>query len=350
MFTAYHIFAYILIIATILLQKTKKQIVPFWILVAILVFFTGVREPGNYADLSNYQRYYETGEQTDYGFGFGSVNLGYEILNTVLRLLGFPFQFFLFVVAFYIYVSYAKFIVKYSPYILLSLTLLFFTGYMFSLIILRQFIAVCIGLTSFKYVIKRNQLKFLLTVVVAILFHSTGAILLPVYYLYGIKINKRNILLLLGAFVTISALFAIVANYLASFSAYYSNYIGRETEASLVRTIMKLYIMIVFVLALRKSVFDKNINFLLLICLAFNVVLYMGGNAIYGLYRLRTYFEISEIIGIPIILYYIRGFATFHKLCFRILVFIYMVLLFISFDRMVYNDEILYDRVYSWCF
>lgn len=349
-FTAYHIIFYVLLLSTIVLYKSKEQKVLLWIMVTFLIFFTGLRNHVNYADLANYLIYYDTGEQVDLGFGTGAVNWGYEILNKSLRYFDLPFQVLLFLISFFIYASYAKFIDKYSPNKMLSLTIFYLTGYMFSLIILRQFIAVCIGLLSFKYVIERKQLKFLLAIGAALLFHSTAIILAPVYYLYGIKTNKRNMALLFAVFVAFAVTFSVVSNSLAGLSEYYSHYVGKEEETSIVRTLMKTYIMILFVLILKKDVVKKNINFLLLICLALNVLVYIGGNAIFGLYRLRIYFEISEIIGIPVALYYTRKMPPCQNIAYNSLIFIYFCLLFMSFDRMVNNEDILFTKEYSWCF
>lgn len=337
-------------LSTIVLYKSKDQRVLLWIMVTFLIFFTGLRNHENYADLANYLIYYDTGEQVDLGFGTGAVNWGYEMLNKSLKYFNLPFQVLLFVIAFFIYVTYAKYIDKNSPNKMLSLTLFYLTGYMFSLIILRQFIAVCIGLFSFKYVIERNHLKFLLAIGAALLFHSTAIILVPVYYLYGIKTNKKNMALLFAVFIVFTVSFSVVSNSLAGLSEYYSHYVGKEEETSIVRTLMKTYIMVLFVLILKKDALKKNINFLLLICFAFNVLVYIGGNAIYGLYRLRTYFEISEIIGIPVMLYYTRKMPFHLSVVYNSLILIYFCLLFMSFDRMVNNEDILYTKNYSWCF
>lgn len=350
MFTAYHFILYLLLISTILISYKKGEEKFFWGLVAIMIFFAGLRYSGDYTDLGVYLYYYQTGEEIDQGFGTGAIHWGFKALNIVVGGLGLPFQFLLFIIAFFIYFTYAKYIRNNSPNKLLSLTIFYLTGFVFSLILLRQFIAVCIGLKAFQYVIKRKQIAFLITVGVALLFHFTALVLLPVYYLYGIRPSKKNLLILFVSFIGIILAFNVVALYMASFSEYYAHYIGKETESSIVRLFMKIYIMAIYIFSLKKCAIEKNINFLLLICLALNVIIYAGGSAVFGLFRLRTYFEISEIIGIPVILLYARSLSSGYRMLTRGLVFVYFILLILSFDRMVNNTDIIYTTDYHWCF
>jgi hypothetical protein len=332
------------------LHKDSKRNIWFWGGIFTLILFAGLRAPGNYTDLDGYEVLYKTGEPIDYGFGTDSVNVGYQTVNDFLNRLGIPFQFFLFVIAFWIYFLFGKFISKYSPDILLSLCIFYLIDFSFSLVLLRQFIAVSIGLLSFKYVIERKQIEFIICCLLALSFHSTSIVLFPIYYIYGIKTTRRNIIILLALTIGTTIAFNIITNFMASFTEYYANYIGKETESSVARTLMKTYILLVFIMALGKDVFLKNINFLLLICLVLNVVIYIGGTEVFGLYRLRTYFEISEIIGIPVILRYAKRKPPFLKLSLTTMTFVYGILLFITFLRMVDNEDIFYNKTYSLFF
>lgn len=350
MFTAYHIVLYLLFIISICLSSGSKKRMWFWICIIMLIFFAGLRLPSNYTDLDGYEILYKTGEPVDYGFGTESVNIGYQTLNDIFHKIGFPFQFFLFFIGFLIYFSYGKFITKYSPNILLSLCIFYMIDFSFSLILLRQFIAVSIGLLSFKYVIERKQLNFLICALLALSFHSTAIILFPIYYIYGIQTTKTNIIVLTILTVIITLAFNVITNYIASFTEYYANYIGKETESSVARTLMKIYILLVYIMALGRDVFKKNINYLLLICLVLNVVIYIGGTEVFGLYRIRAYFEISEIIGIPVILSYASKKTFSTNLTLKTMVFLYGGLLFWTFMRMVDNEDIYYSNIYSLFF
>lgn len=75
----------------------------------------------------------------------------------------------------------------------------------FSMNGMRQALAMSICLLSFEFVKKRKIVWFLLTVLLAILFHKTAVVFVIVYFIYGMKWNFKNISLITVAFAAFCA-------------------------------------------------------------------------------------------------------------------------------------------------
>jgi len=61
----------------------------------------------------------------------------------------------------------------------------------------RQILALSIILYSYKYIVERNLLKYVLLILFASIFHNTALIFIPIYFLRYIKLNWKTILLYL---------------------------------------------------------------------------------------------------------------------------------------------------------
>ena len=96
-----------------------------------------------------------------------------------------------------------------------ALSLVIYVGlfYLISCSIVRQAIAVSICLYAYKYVVRRSFSKYLLCIVIAVLFHYSSAVALVIYPVYHWLKIKHVILGLIAAVVLRNALFAILATY-----------------------------------------------------------------------------------------------------------------------------------------
>lgn len=350
MFTIYHIIFYLVFLSCCILKNNRDQQNWFWFCVWLIIILTGIRDITNYSDLANYQSYYKTGEIEDFMMAY-DINFGFDYLNKFFYGLGFSFQSFLFLVGAFIIGAYGWFINKYSTNRLLSFAIFILINYVMSLAALRQFMACAVILFAIDAAIKRRIVPYLIYVFIAFSFHTSAIVVLPVYFIFGVNINKRTKWILLGATVLITVGLNIIAANLSAINGYYANYLNEENENSVYRTLMKLFICLLYFYALRDRIFEKDMRFMLLICLIINVVLYMGGSQISGLYRLRNYFEISEIIGIPLILRYSNAAVGVKRLILRGGVIAYLVLLFISFTGILSSDGIVINSgVYKTIF
>ena len=185
-------------------------------------------DPLSVPDLPSYQDLFFELKRTK-GFAFFSlegieqidIEPGYLLLTKLVSLLSNSFVIFLLCVSIIIIGSYFFVIKKYSPYTFISVIMLLLTSFNQSIFVLRQHIAMGLCLLTIPFVVKREQIKFLLIVFVAFLFHRTAVIWIPVYYLYGLK-KDRNLLMIgfLGGIVSYLFANVIYGSILKSFSAY----------------------------------------------------------------------------------------------------------------------------------
>ncbi|HAK42626.1 MAG TPA: hypothetical protein DCM59_07875 [Clostridium sp.] len=61
---------------------------------------------------------------------------------------------------------------------------------------IRQSIAMAICLFSYKYLLRRNFIKYVLIILIAGMFHYSAFILLPLYFIVKIDINPRSLFIL----------------------------------------------------------------------------------------------------------------------------------------------------------
>lgn len=121
-----------------------------------------------------------------------------EFLHGVLRKLVITIfrdpQVYFFITAFFIAGAYFLALRKYSPNFVLGV-LLFYTGSYFSANnITRQYIAIAISLFGIKYIIDNKPWNFFLCVLLALGFHASAVVVIPLYFLSKNKFTKNHII------------------------------------------------------------------------------------------------------------------------------------------------------------
>jgi len=325
---AFSLLILFVVIMSIIGNKSEQYNI-YWILVLLLIVFCGIRDPFVFRDMPNYYSYFKFGYFED-GEADDNVNVGFWLLNVIVKCIISNFIFFSFLTSFIIIKIYSWFILKYSINAYLSLVLFVFLAYFSCFFLLRQYLAVPFTLIAFYYLLQRNQIKFLLWTIIATSFHTSALIILPMYYVYSLPINKRNIIVLFISSIILAALLHTVASFVMSFSEYYSQYLSKEYEANVIRLVMKAFYVFLLLYSLRMKAFDKQINFLLLLCALVECILYFGSSGIDGICRLRAYFELGEFIGVPVILAEATSAEGNKRYLIRIGAYAYIVLIFLS--------------------
>ncbi|EIM05716.1 polysaccharide polymerase [Planococcus antarcticus DSM 14505] len=243
-------------------------------------------------------------------------------LRKIISLITDDPQWYFAITGFFIVTSFLVFIYKYSPNVYLSV-MIFFTigGYFTSHNITRQYIAVAICLYAFSYLISRNPIKYFSLIFIAITFHTSAVVMIPLYFLVKIRINLK-IVLLYFILITFGAfLYDFLAPLIHSL-IYSDSYIevGYGTEGASIYNILlplflltfllyiyyikkeSLYSEIPFDIALSKRNFLINtllhmgfLSFLIMILSVTNMLI---------LSRLSNYFMISYLIIIPMAINY----------------------------------------------
>lgn len=324
-------------------KKGRRGLYVFAIL--LLILFSALRNGFLYPDISNYYDYFNG----QYRLSDENMGVGYRLLNTVCHWFSSSFQFVLIVISVFVVGCYGKVIKEYSPYIWFSLFLYVLINYYPSFFILRQYLALAVCLLSLKYIIKRDSVRFGIYTLVAFSFHATALLIVPLYFLYGMKATKMNMSLLAAGSVFFVVAFMSIADYVNLFSAYYAHYFETEVEEGMwQRTLLKIYIAGVYLFTLRKKFYDEGINRLVFYGMVFNVVICIAAMNIFSAHRLREYFSYADYIGVAIILKEASRIKTIKKPIVFFLVLVYVAALAISFNSFVQSNNMNNDYEFFW--
>lgn len=124
---------------------------------------------------------------------------GYVLLNKLLSLLSREPRMLLVGMSFLILFPFFRWFHAESSVPMLSLICFVALGFWdMSMYIYRQWCAMALLTFSYRYIRKRQFKLFLILVVVAMFFHRTAAVALPLYFLYGLKLDKRLLMIAAG--------------------------------------------------------------------------------------------------------------------------------------------------------
>lgn len=154
-----------------------------WLLIVILGFFCGLRIWGN--DTGSYIEIYEhltpTIDNLDKSTLEFSSAIGYNVLNSLFKTLGFSAQDMLMFYAFATAIPYVLFVRRYSTSFAFGVFLMFATGfYTFSLAAIKQCMATGLCLLAINAAIDKKWIRYFLFVGLGSLFHPYAIIYLLV--------------------------------------------------------------------------------------------------------------------------------------------------------------------------
>ena len=323
-------------------ENKARQKCVFMILVCIeLICFAGVRAFDIGADTEMYIKalnYYSTfshdsilSQKLVYPFAFEK---GYFFFTKVCAWVSMNETTFLVVIAMLMYIPVCIFIYKYSENPLISIYVYFaFSCFTYSLGIFRQMIAISIVLFGVSYIEKRKAIHYILTIFVAMTFHTTAIIMLPFYWIVQIKFKHRLHLIFLIELILLLTSRQIILIEL-KFIPKYENYIDSKWDVQggsyLMLIVYNFIVIVAYFMAIReKNKKDNlmNISVCASICALFLTVLgYAMG--IFG--RIVPYYSIFLLVLIPKIL---NDYCGRSKIVVHILAVICLVVMFYFVNR-----------------
>lgn len=218
----------------------------------------------------------------------------------------------------------------------ISIFIFLCTGFITSFNIMMQMIAVSISTLSYRYIFKKDFLKFLLVIFLASSFHSTALLLIPVYFLW-VKgdenqltlFNKRTLI-----FIPIFLIFILNIEHLMSlltnmdiFSDY-SDYALENNRGSNRDIIIKfMFLILVFILRKQLILHDKR-NKLFIIFILLNFIIGLTGGFSPFIKRMGLYFEVSQIILFPTIIKLYKNSKERAIVGFLVLTYIVLLMTF----------------------
>jgi hypothetical protein len=338
----YHITVYIIFFLYALNYVTgnsrKNNIQLFNIGVLVLLTVDVLKDPYMYPDIGNYSDYLKYGVMDISGAG-DNFNIGYSFLNKIYRAFSDDFIYFNILIAIFIVVVYTNEIKRYSVNPVYSLLLYTLIIYFYSYWLLRQALAIVFVFYSFRYILSRNLKKYIIVMVLAVSMHTTAIAAAPLYYLYNVKPSLRNAIISFVAVAIATFGFKSIVTMVVGAGSYYTRYFDMDGDDTTLRLISKIFFVVLYVYTLRKNCI-KGLNYILLICAICGVYVYMAGSTIFGIFRLRQYFEIAEVLGLPLIIYYSRFLrGKFQRICIKTSVLAYFVIMVMTCIRFIESSN-----------
>jgi transmembrane protein EpsG len=242
------------------------------------------------------------------------------------------------VVVFFIYSLIASFILLGAKklinkkYVGLSFFLYLCVFWLYGYNGLRQAIAISILFFSICYVVEKKFWPFILIVILAISFHKTALLFLPVYFLYNhknLKIEKINLLFFVLGIVLV-AVFLKQTSYLIGMESYIQSKYAKAASDNQLSAISQIYqsliLLIPFFIWRKKLICIDQVNRLYFNILYLYLFVQILSFQITLASRLGLYFE---IIIIPISLQIIkicREKRTTTNLLFELYVYFYLII------------------------
>ena len=198
-------------LATVLLAKffmgtldsdsSKKRFLIFVGLIVVFVAGSRYATTAGVGDINNYYRLYSRMASISFSelFSSSSMEPGYLLFNKIFSLVLPWTQTIMYAVsAVCVFFSF-RFIYKYCSNVFLGVLGYLSQGlFVFNLSGFRQSIAIGICLFAIEFIQKRKCLAFVVTVLIAMSFHSTAIIFLPFYFLSKLQPSPLNLLAYAG--------------------------------------------------------------------------------------------------------------------------------------------------------
>lgn len=200
-----YLLVYFILMLSVFLSHgfSKKEVKNLYIInCLILLGLVILRNPAdsNWPDTGNYLNHFwffakTESLKTSFMTGWEP---GIIVLMKLVSLISTDKQFYIIFLGIIILIPIFYMIWKYSENAILGISVFYAMGFLTSTSIYRQWIAIAILTYSIKYIENRKPWKFLITIVIASLFHRTAIIFVIAYFIYGKKIDGKIIVGSLG--------------------------------------------------------------------------------------------------------------------------------------------------------
>ena len=249
-------------------KKNKRALTLFFVMLAVLLMFRHAsvgNDTRNYILFFNYFSNMSWAELKNY-----PLELGFSYLSKMISLFVSKPQTFLAITAVLccvlIYPTYKRLCIDASLTIALFCTMSTFPM-MFSGI--RQMLAIGIGFVAYEFTRNKKIMPFILTVLLAMTFHTSAFMLLFMYPLFHAKITKKWLLVVIPAVATVFVFNEQIFSVLSLLIERYTEYEGDITRTGAYTMIILFALFAVFsFLVTDDSILDKETiglrNFLLL--------------------------------------------------------------------------------------
>lgn len=317
-FTINYLFFSIIVILLLLSRKfqLKHEAVDYIFIVFSFIIFNllhvgvdinSVEDLPNYKELfqkvstSNFLHFYEEILTTDYCYAF---------INKCVSYFSDDFLFLLLLYNLFLFYSHYNIIIKYSPFVPLSIVLMLLLVYNQSLFVLRQYLANSIILFSIPCIFKRQLFQYLLICLIAVFTHSSSLVWIPVYFIYNCKNRKSFVLGLVITTLSYAVISLFIIQYMSLVHLEFGRYVDKSASTAIATIIIRLTYLMSYVIILKKHIYDDGINRLCFIALYLILIGYIFAPPIEMMSRVLQYYMTLMILSIPITMYYMKSIVV----------------------------------------
>lgn len=228
-----------------------------------------------------------------------NLEIGFAAINKIVGLFTKDYVYLLMVVALITIISIFFCLRKNTKCFGLSIFLFIIIGLYFeSMCAVRQFLAIPFFIISLKYIYQKKFYKYLLCLLFGSLFHTSILFLIPLYFLYDIKLNFTKVLFIfIFLWIGSSYLFEVIKD-IIEYTPQYSKYLSTISD----KADPEISLIIVFAISSIISYFtrnkDKKLNFFFNSMIMGLTLSILCTNIGY-LERFLLYFKIIVVIFLP---------------------------------------------------
>lgn len=273
--------------------------------VLLLFFIRAFVAPDSLPDLASYKENYDylakcpLGDIFTTDIFYNRIEPGFRLFMRLCSLVSLSFEGFLVVYGILWVAAYITIIRRCTDRVIVAVLMLCVEAYPQSLFVIRQHLAMAVFFLSFKYILRKDFVKYLLMIALAYSLHRTAIIAFPAYFLYNTK-NKMT-LIALFCLMIIAALF--VTSRVYSFldvgpMSEYSGYLTKD-GANLTQVFVMSGLIMAYVYTLRDHIWEYGFNRLLLVLMFVGLI--MGGVCVgfSPTYRLSLYYISICFLAVP---------------------------------------------------
>lgn len=295
----------VLVLLWILFEQKVLNRIAFWVPLAILSLFAGMRSYRVGTDSGSYTRNFRSSLDIDSFELTGSREFGYQLLEyTLLRLNAEYFWLFFLTSAIVVY-CYLTVIKKYSVNYIFSVFLFITLGvYTFFFNGLRQGLAMAIFALALPYLLEKKLVLYLIIIATASLFHITALFMIPFYFLVNLRIKPfyKIIATFLGSLFVSNFL----VQYISGTNERYEGYAKADQEGGGYITLGFYTIIMIFIYFFIRIYKVKDKQFIQIftfyaVGVVFIIPIAMLGANPSGPQRLLNYFTWTLVLILPFI-------------------------------------------------
>lgn len=273
--------------------------IPLWTIIAFRDMSVGRDTYG-----TQYMIYRYLSNNSYYDFAHYGSESGYFLLNKICLMLSDSYQLVIIVTATISWGLFYSYIINNSVSPWLSILLFFLNfGYFHQFNIMRQYIACGIILFGFKYIRRREMLKYFIVVFIAFFFHKISLLAILYYFIYDIRISaKKGLCIVIFSKIGFKFFMAIVTRVVADTRYYFIlNNLKSYKSGYMILELLIAAIIYGFAMIIEyyyNTYDDKDFNFNVILSML-AMIICANSNMIPIPYRILWYVNMNNIVFIP---------------------------------------------------